>query len=172
MPSTAGLLVLLAAAVLSWLTKGAPGPTAQTQKPTPTYEAPGPEAADKPQRSSVTRHKPVDGAQPLQRVIEHVRVSDQRTGHVYEGRVDLSGTLDRIARGEHFPHRNDGSVFQNRPLPGRQEPELPRKPNGYYHEYVHPTPDIDGPGPQRIIVGQGGEYYYTPDHYQTFIALQ
>jgi hypothetical protein len=27
------------------------------------------------------------------------------------------------------------------------------------------------PGPQRIITGQGGEFFYTPDHYQTFIPL-
>ncbi|WP_411722632.1 hypothetical protein [Pantoea agglomerans] len=36
---------------------------------------------------------------------------------------------------------------------------LPKQPNGYYKEYVHPTPDIPRPGPQRIIVGQNGEAY-------------
>ena len=48
--------------------------------------------------------------------------------------VDLGPTLDRISRGERFPHRNDGSIFRNR------EGRLPSKPDGYYREYVHPTP--------------------------------
>ncbi len=43
---------------------------------------------------------------------------------------------------------------------------------GYYREYVRPTPGVSGPGPQRIVVGRGGEMYYTSDHYQTFIPLQ
>lgn len=45
-------------------------------------------------------------------------------------------------------------------------------PVGYYTEYVHPTPGILGPGPQRIVVGQGGEMYYTADHYKTFIPFK
>ncbi|XHC14073.1 hypothetical protein ABWH98_26005 [Labrenzia sp. ac12] len=28
-----------------------------------------------------------------------------------------------------------------------------------------------GQGPQRVIQGQGGGLYYTPDHYGTFIPL-
>jgi filamentous hemagglutinin len=30
---------------------------------------------------------------------------------------------------------------------------------------------VSGAGPQRIVSGQGGELYYTPDHYKTFIPL-
>lgn len=26
--------------------------------------------------------------------------------------------------------------------------------------------------PQRIIKGQGGEIYYSPDHYKTFIKIE
>jgi guanyl-specific ribonuclease Sa len=111
------------------------------------------------------------GGGPTQ-FINGVRVVDSRTGAVTEGTVDLKPTLDRIASGGRFPHRNDGSIFQNRPLPGRTSPELPAQAPGYYREYVHPTPGISGPGPQRVIVGQGGEMFYTPDHYQTFIPLQ
>ncbi|MDF7670422.1 ribonuclease domain-containing protein [Orbaceae bacterium ESL0721] len=33
-------------------------------------------------------------------------------------------------------------------------------------------PNIQGPGPQRIIVGQKGEMYYTSDHYKTFIKIK
>ncbi len=81
---------------------------------------------------------------------------------VYRGDVDLQPTLDRIARGESFPHHNDGGVFRN------LERRLPRQPGGYYHEYVHPTPGLDGPGPQRLVIGANREVYYTHDHYQTF----
>lgn len=81
------------------------------------------------------------------------------------GTVDLKPTLDRISSGGSFPHRNDGSIF------GNNEGLLPAQPHGYYREYVHPTPSVNGPGPQRVITGQGGEMFYTPDHYQTFIPI-
>ncbi|WP_167659693.1 MULTISPECIES: ribonuclease domain-containing protein [unclassified Pseudomonas] len=74
--------------------------------------------------------------------------------------------MDRIKSGGSFPHRNDGSIFQNRAS------DLPQKPAGYYTEYVHPTPGIAGSGPQRIVVGKGGEMYYTADHYKTFIPIK
>jgi guanyl-specific ribonuclease Sa len=77
----------------------------------------------------------------------------------------LQSTLTRIDKGVKFPHRNDGSIFQNK------EGLLPKKPPGYYREYVHPTPGINGPGAQRVVVGQGGEIYYTPDHYGTFVPV-
>jgi RHS repeat-associated protein len=77
----------------------------------------------------------------------------------------LSDTLSRINSGVRFPHRNDGSVFQNR------EGLLPTKPSGYYTEYVLPTSGVTGPGGQRVVVGNGGEIYYTPNHYRTFIPV-
>ena len=85
---------------------------------------------------------------------------------VYKGTVDLKPTLDRIERGEANRHRNDGAQFQNR------ENRLPRKPSGYYKEYVHPTPGENGPGPQRIIIGKQGEVWYTADHYKTFKKIK
>ena len=81
------------------------------------------------------------------------------------GEVDLSGTLLRIAAGERFPHRNDGATFGNR------EGRLPRKPRGYYSEFVHPTPGVGGPGPQRLVIGAGGDVWYTPDHYDSFRSV-
>jgi RHS repeat-associated protein len=78
---------------------------------------------------------------------------------------EVRNTLDRIRAGEGYPHRNDGTVFQNR------EGLLPPKADGYYREWVHPTPGVQGPGLQRVVTGQGGEAYYTPDHYRTFIPV-
>src|SRR5690606_22395018 len=87
------------------------------------------------------------GAKEPTRVIEGVNVVDQKTGQTLQGTVDLGPTLDRIKSGGSFPHRNDGSIFQNR------AGDLPQKPAGCYTEYVHPTPGVSGPGPQRIVVG-------------------
>jgi RHS repeat-associated protein len=105
------------------------------------------------------------------RFIDGVRIVDRRTGNILEGTVDLKPTLDRIADGTPFPHVNDGSIFQNRPIRGKTTPGLPVKPQGYYTEYVHPTPGISGPGPQRIVTGQNGEMFYSPDHYNSFIQV-
>jgi guanyl-specific ribonuclease Sa len=77
----------------------------------------------------------------------------------------VKDTLDRIKAGVKAPYRNDGTKFQNR------EGILPSEPPGYYTDYVVPTPGVDGPGPQRVVVGAGGETYYTPDHYNTFTRI-
>ena len=85
---------------------------------------------------------------------------------------DLKPTLDRIASGGKFPHRNDGSIFKNFPPRGQSNSLLPVKPEGYYREFVHPTPGVNGPGTMRIVTGQGGEMWFTPDHYKTFIPIR
>jgi len=86
----------------------------------------------------------------------------------YVGSDGISKTLERIDRGEKYPHRNDGTIFQNRPVNGKSL--LPEKPLGYYKEYVHPT---DGrTGLQRIVKGEGGDIYYTPDHYKSFFNIK
>ena len=84
---------------------------------------------------------------------------------IAKGIVDLKPTLDRIRSGQQFPHRHNGTLFRN------EQGKLLPEHYDYYREYVHPTPGISEPGPQRIIVGQGGELYYTPDHYDTFIPI-
>jgi ribonuclease T1 len=103
-----------------------------------------------------------------QTLIRNVTLKDQSGRTIYRGDVDLAPTLARIERGERHPHRNDGSVFRN------LEQRLPRQPSGYYREYVVPVPDPDyrGPGPQRLVMGRGGEIYFTYDHYQSFRRIQ
>ncbi len=73
-------------------------------------------------------------------------------------------TLDLIARGGPFPHRQDGVVFQNR------EKRLPKKDRGYYHEYTVATPGLHHRGARRIVTGGNPieVYYYTDDHYDSF----
>ncbi|MGV3609246.1 MAG: ribonuclease domain-containing protein [Planctomycetaceae bacterium] len=96
-------------------------------------------------------------------VVKNVKVRDLDGDVVLEGEVDLTETVERIRAGEKLSRfRHDGITFENR------EKKLPAKPKGYYHEYVHPTPGVSGPGPQRIVAGESGEMWYTYDHYRTF----
>jgi guanyl-specific ribonuclease Sa len=80
---------------------------------------------------------------------------------VGQGNVYLRPTIEKIESGGLRPR----DTFTNR------EGLLPPRPAGYYKEYVHPTEGISGPGSQRIVRGAGGEMYYTPDHYKTFVPL-
>jgi ribonuclease T1 len=76
-------------------------------------------------------------------------------------------TLQRIASGGPFTHRQDGVVFSN------YENRLPQEPRGYYHEYTVETPNADTRGARRIITGgtPPAIYYYTDDHYRSFRAF-
>ena len=80
-------------------------------------------------------------------------------------RAELQKTLDLIARGGPFPYRNDGGVFSNR------ERRLPEQERGYYREYTVVTPGAPNRGARRVIRGNGGETYYTRDHYRTFARI-
>ena len=71
-------------------------------------------------------------------------------------------TIRLIDQGGPFPFDRDGITFQNR------EGILPKKPNGYYHEYTVITPGSSDRGARRIIAGDLGELYYTDDHYDSF----
>jgi RHS repeat-associated protein len=77
------------------------------------------------------------------------------------GNVYLGDTIEGIRSGRITPRE----VFKNR------EGLLPSRPPDYYSEFDHPTPGINGRGPQRIVQGKGGDLYYTPDHYGSFIPL-
>jgi ribonuclease len=105
------------------------------------------------------------------RFLNSVIVVDKKSGQTQTGTVDLGPTLNRIQSGGSFPHKNDGSTFNNLAPIGASSPLLPVKPKGFYKEYVVPTPAVKGPGPQRIVVGKDGKMYYTPDHYDSFVPL-
>jgi hypothetical protein len=83
------------------------------------------------------------------------------------GDVDLTSTVDRI----HAERRLDRWEHDGGPF-GNHEKQLPDRPRGYYREWVHPTPGASGPGPQRVISGQDGDLWYTPDHYETFRKVE
>lgn len=81
---------------------------------------------------------------------------------------ELHNTLERIRNNGPFPYSRDGITFQNR------ERLLPSKPRGYYREYTVDTPGLSHRGPRRVVTG--GEppevFYYTEDHYQSFVRIQ
>ncbi|MGW0367033.1 ribonuclease domain-containing protein [Streptomyces sp. NPDC002990] len=73
--------------------------------------------------------------------------------------------LALIDRGGPYPYPQDGTVF------GNFEKVLPAQKRGYYHEFTVRTPGERDRGARRIVTGQGGEFYYTDDHYRTFKAV-
>ena len=75
-------------------------------------------------------------------------------------------TLELIKNNGPFPYRQDGTTFGNR------EKRLPLRANGYYREYTVRTPGAKDRGARRIIAGNGGEFYYTEDHYRSFRRIR
>lgn len=79
---------------------------------------------------------------------------------------EARATLALIRKGGPYPYAKDHSIFGNR------EARLPRKKRGYYREYTVKTPGERTRGARRIIKGQGGELYYTNDHYSHFRTIK
>jgi ribonuclease T1 len=77
-------------------------------------------------------------------------------------------TLQLIRLGGPFPHRQDGSTFQNR------ERLLPPRLPSYYREYTVRTPGARDRGARRIVTGGNPPevFYYTDDHYRSFREIQ
>lgn len=95
-----------------------------------------------------------------------------RPGIVYQAGLpsEARHTLALIKQGGPFPYAKDGAVF------GNFERRLPFRPRGYYREYTVKTPGSRDRGPRRIIAGGDpatpGEFYYTEDHYRTFLRIK
>jgi ribonuclease T1 len=75
-------------------------------------------------------------------------------------------TLALIRDNGPFPYRQDGTTFGNR------EKRLPMRAHGYYREYTVRTPGARDRGARRIVAGNGGEFYYTDDHYRSFRRIR
>ncbi|WP_375058301.1 ribonuclease domain-containing protein [Zobellella sp. DQSA1] len=80
----------------------------------------------------------------------------------------LAETLVLIEQGGPFPYRQDGTIFHNR------EGLLPTRQRGYYREYTVDTPGLSHRGPRRVVTGGDPPeiYYYTEDHYRSFVELK
>ncbi|MGW2519840.1 ribonuclease domain-containing protein [Streptomyces sp. NPDC001617] len=93
------------------------------------------------------------------------RTGGTATVRVSQLPAEARQTLALIDKGGPFPYARDGVVF------GNFEGLLPRQKRGYYHEYTVRTPGSRDRGARRIVTGQGGEIYYTDDHYNSFRAV-
>ena len=160
------LLVLGLVAYRQWQEQQRPAPKvalpaapAAKVKLAPQVGHPAPDSASRDIPAA-----PAAGNSPKTKLFNQT-IYDQDGEVAFRGNIDLGPTLARIQRHERLDFPNDGVTFQNR------ERRLPQQPAGYYHEFVHPTPGLRGPGPQRIVTGKEGEIFYTPDHYRTFQRL-
>ena len=90
----------------------------------------------------------------------------QKTVTAGELPAEARQTLELIRNNGPFPYKQDGSTFGNR------EKRLPMRANGYYREYTVKTPGAKDRGARRIVAGNGGEFYYTEDHYRTFLRIR
>lgn len=70
--------------------------------------------------------------------------------------------LALIRDGGPYRYTQDDQAF------GNFERLLPRKARGYYREYTVRTPGEQDRGARRIVAGDGGDKYYTDDHYESF----
>ncbi len=84
--------------------------------------------------------------------------------------AEARAVLAAIRRGGPFAYEKDGTTFFNR------EGRLPRRGRGYYTEYTVRTPGARDRGARRIVAGGdpawSGEYWYTPDHYRSFLRIR
>jgi guanyl-specific ribonuclease Sa len=164
-----GLFVVVLGIYVLWKSsqqhEAKPEPPAVEQRVPEKAEEALPTEAESSEAPAVAERPVTPAGKKLQTKIPNVTVRDQDDKVVFRGTIDVGPTLARIERGEKLRFSHDGIVFENR------ERRLPKKGSGYYREYVHPTKEIGGPGPQRIVKGKEGEVFYTHDHYQTFLRL-
>lgn len=90
---------------------------------------------------------------------------DEPQGLLSSEDAAIGEVLQAIDAGEELPYEEDGSTFQNR------EGLLPDQPLGYYREYTVVTPGSPDRGARRLVIGEGGETYYTDDHYESFVEI-
>jgi ribonuclease T1 len=79
---------------------------------------------------------------------------------------EARATLALVRHGGPYPHAQDGRLFGNR------EKRLPLRAQGYYREYTVQTPGARDRGARRIVAGNGGEFYYSEDHYRSFSRIR
>lgn len=80
--------------------------------------------------------------------------------------AQVGETVRLIEAGGPFPFPGkDGENF------GNFEGRLPREGRGFYRAYTVPTPGEDDRGARRLIVGRDGRYWYTTDHYESFVQV-
>jgi ribonuclease T1 len=151
-------LLLAALVVLALLAFGGTGVLGQLRQSTTPEGTSGPAPA--PSASTTAR----DSAQPDAGPRGSAPHNQSGLPEVRESELPAEGrnTLALIRAGGPFRYGQDNQAF------GNFERVLPRQDRGYYREYTVPTPGESDRGARRIVAGNGGEKYYTDDHYETF----
>jgi len=143
------LVVVATGIVLGWLTAGGPQKAAPANTAATSTTSPAPTSASVP-------GSPGSGTDP-QSGLPWVAVAALPS--------QARDTLRAIDLGGPFRYSQDGTTF------GNFEHLLPSRPRGYYTEYTVPTPGSTTRGARRIVAGEGGDFYYTGDHYSHFARI-
>lgn len=77
----------------------------------------------------------------------------------------VTDTVNVIRTGGPFPFPNDGTEYENR------EGVLPHCAAGYYHLFSVPDSNGSETSDRRVITGGAGEFFYTDDHYASFVVV-
>lgn len=149
--------IILVTALVVWFLRSLPNTPASNQTVSSQITT----------QNQTTSRQTTPNQASLSLIVKSQTIYDLNGRVAYQGDLDLRPVLERIQNGQRDVHRNDGVIHRNREgkLPRQRDPE-------YYREYVVRTPGLSSVGPQRLIVGKGGEAYYTPDHYRTFIRVK
>lgn len=162
--SLTGLLIAVAIAVATWYISGdttgesgSPADATPTVATTPAYtpsDAPTDASTEATETTETTSSAPTGDVDPESGLpwIAESELPPEALDTLKD--IDNGGPYD-------FPGKDD-TTFTNR------EGLLPDHESGYYREYTVITPGSDDRGARRIVTGQGGEFYYTDDHYSRF----
>jgi ribonuclease T1 len=153
------LLTLLVAALLWWTQDDGTGPGTGPQASDAQSAAPSPTASTSPTHDYTETN--TRGTEPSQRPGTDP-VSGLPLVVLAALPPEAAETVELIDAGGPFPEDEDGGTFGNR------EELLPDREQGYYAEYTVPTPGSRDRGARRIVAGDGGELYWTADHYGSF----
>jgi len=95
------------------------------------------------------------------------RKTESTITNVSEEATDVLKYIESKGYKATLPGYRGGKIWNN------ELGDLPIKSEGYYKEWdVLPKVSGIGSGEQRLITGQGGEVWYTSDHYKTFTQIR
>jgi ribonuclease T1 len=163
--SITGLIVAIITAILVWWASG-DGGSADRADQQPPATSPASQSTAPSDQTDPTKPGNTTNTTPTDPTSGSI---DPESGLPWVSADELppeaAETLKEIDNGGPFEYDRDGVVFRNR------EGILPDHPEGYYHEYTVTTPGEHDRGARRIVTGQGGEFYYTSDHYESFARI-
>jgi ribonuclease T1 len=157
------IVLLLVGVIANWLARSTHTPKTQSS-PSTTASAPitriAPPETQAPPRSNT----------PPDEDARHAGTTKPSSSYDLDSvpaneRDELRHVLAAIDAGGPFRYPKDGATF------GNYERQLPQRRGGYYREYTVATAGAHNRGARRVIRGDGGETYYTNDHYRTFTRV-